>query len=113
MGLLGVGDEDLGDRVEGLSVRLELGIPEGLLWLGSIVGRELDRGDYLALQRVGATTPDTLFGKSDEELLECLGSKEKVVAIRGAKEETEATKAQIEMEAALPMPRGPAGKKEA
>ena len=74
---------DLGGRVERLLVRLELGIPVGVFELGNIMGRILNRGDYLFLLKKGIGTKETFETAKESELLECLdGDADKLTAAK-------------------------------
>jgi replicative superfamily II helicase len=63
---------DLEDRVKRLLVRLEIGIPAGIVELSSILGRIFNRGDYLCLMKNGITTKERFEAAKNEKLLLCL-----------------------------------------
>lgn len=74
---------DLATRVERLLARLELGIPAGVVELGSIFGRILNRGDYLCLLKNGITTKETLESTKGDLLLQCLENNQgKLAAVK-------------------------------
>jgi len=64
----------LGNRLERLLVRLELGIPGKVVDLGRLLGRALSRGDYLSLNGMGLLSIDQLETSSDDILLPLLGN---------------------------------------
>jgi hypothetical protein len=76
-----------------LGLRLELGVPSSIAWLGKELGRRFDRGDYLALVREGLVTPEAL-GAAESQVLarvmpdeakqsQLLGAVERVLAQQG------------------------------
>ena len=77
---------DLEVEVKALAVRLELGIPEEMVWLGSEVRRDLTRGDYLKLRRAGLTTLETIDSVSHSSLSRIIGNDHKAKRIRDAVE---------------------------
>jgi helicase len=75
----------LGDRMEKLYTRLELGIPSSITSVAKVTGSRLTRGDYLSLVGSGLDTKAIIEGAPDEELLACLGgNNEKLNVIREA-----------------------------
>lgn len=71
-------------EVDQLSSRLELGIPQDILWLAKEVKRGLERGDYLALRRAGLKTIEAIEVEDDDALERIVNSKSKLQQIRGA-----------------------------
>lgn len=81
---------DLATRVERLLVRLEIGIPAGVVELGSIIGKIFNRGDYLCLMKKGITNKETFEAAKGEVLLSCLeNNQEKLTAAKIRLEEYE------------------------
>ncbi|OFZ34369.1 MAG: hypothetical protein A3D92_21400 [Bacteroidetes bacterium RIFCSPHIGHO2_02_FULL_44_7] len=81
---------DLAARVERLLVRLEIGIPAGVVELGSIFGRVFNRGDYLCLMKNGITTKEAFEAAKEDALLQCLeNNREKLAAAKVRLEEYE------------------------
>jgi replicative superfamily II helicase len=72
------------NELDHLSLRLEIGIPSDMLWLASETKRGIDRGDYLALRRVGINSPDLLNACDDAALAQMVSSEEKRQRIRAA-----------------------------
>ena len=98
-------DKDVGldAEVESLATRLELGIPEDIVWLAGEVKRGLERGDYLNLRRAGLTSVEVIEAVDESYLLEVIGSENKVRSVRDALEALkEAKSADVED---LPMPK--------
>ena len=97
---------DLEVEVKGLAVRLELGIPEEMVWLGSEVRRDLARGDYLKLRRARLTTLETIDTVNHSSLSQIIGNDHKAERIRDAVEKLKESKeSKLEHEDDLPMPR--------
>lgn len=63
---------ELGARIERLQIRLTLGIPGSMVDLGREAGQELSRGDYLALERAGLASAESIRKASDDEILGCV-----------------------------------------
>lgn len=61
--------------VDALSVQLELGIPQDLLWLASGMKRDLDRGEYLSLYRAGLRDAASLAATDAEALVQYIRDK--------------------------------------
>ncbi|MEP6960485.1 MAG: DEAD/DEAH box helicase [Acidobacteriota bacterium] len=76
-------DLNLGDRVERLLTRLEIGVPSAAVDLAALAGDKISRGDYLRLINVGLATPSALQAASDESILACVdASKAKMEAVK-------------------------------
>jgi hypothetical protein len=76
---------NLGERRERLMTRLELGVPSEAANLGTIVGSQIGRADYLSLVKAGVGDPQALRDADDQKVLDCLnGNRTKLVAIREA-----------------------------
>jgi helicase len=76
---------DLSERQARLLVRLELGVPEGVVELALRAGSTLTRGDYLRLLRAGLTTVEAVERSEDDAVLDYLGGSEpKLRALREA-----------------------------
>lgn len=80
--VLGGDASSLGEVVDALTVRLELGIPGKAVALGKLLGNRLSRGDYLKLLRANLVEATTLRTSTDEHLLSVLVDPSKVKAIR-------------------------------
>lgn len=81
---------DLATRIERLLVRLEIGIPAGVVELGSIFGRIFNRGDYLCLLKNSITSKDSFEGAREDLLLQCLeNDQDKLAAAKIRLEEYE------------------------
>ena len=80
--VLGSDTARLGDVVDTLTIRLELGIPSKAVPLGKLLGNRLSRGDYLKLLQADLVEASALHMVTDEQLLSVLGSQSKVTAIR-------------------------------
>jgi hypothetical protein len=75
----------LGNRIERLIVRLEIGIPAASVELARQTGDQLSRGDYLRLVRAGLTTFETIESANDDTILPCVERQAaKLAAIRRA-----------------------------
>jgi helicase len=72
---------DPGGLAERTAVRLELGIPADLVELGQLLGGELSRGQYLALLHAGLADPASIDQGTPEDLLACLGDKDRVALV--------------------------------
>jgi hypothetical protein len=72
---------DLGGLAERTAIRLELGIPADLVELGQLLGGELSRGQYLALLHAGLADPASIDQGTPEDLLACLGDKDRVALV--------------------------------
>jgi hypothetical protein len=80
-------DLNLGDRIEKLLVRLEMGLPSGIAQLAKYTGSSLNRGDYQRLIRSGLFDLESIEKAGDEKLLECVDdSSVKLEEIRKASE---------------------------
>jgi len=80
-------DLNLGDRIEKLLVRLEIGIPSGIAQLAKYTGASLNRGDYQRLMGAGLSDLESIEKVGEEKLLECVdGSSVKLEEIRKASE---------------------------
>jgi replicative superfamily II helicase len=79
------GELVLGERVERLLTRLEIGIPSVAVTLAQIAGDRLSRGDYLRMVSADIAAPDNAAAVSDDVLLNCLDqSKPKLGVVRSA-----------------------------
>jgi len=58
----------LTDSLDGIIMRLELGIPADLLWLATELKRGVERGDYLSLKHAGLVSADAIDA-ADETVL--------------------------------------------
>jgi hypothetical protein len=77
------GELVLGERVERLLTRLEIGIPSIAVALAQITGDRLSRGDYLRMVNVDIAAPDKAVAAPDDVLLKCLDeSKTKLGIVR-------------------------------
>lgn len=87
-----------------LSARLEIGVPADVSWLVVIVKRQLDRGDYLSLTRIGLGSAEAIESAPEPVLERAVAAESKRRLVR------EAAKRQIEEMAAaakLAMPAPP------
>jgi len=76
---------DLSQRTSDLLLRIEVGLPRGVIQLARRVGNTLVRGDYLQLMRAGLVTPETIGAADDRVVLSCLGgSTQKLRGLREA-----------------------------
>ena len=74
---------DLGDRLQRLLVRLEIGLPQDAADLALVAGDLLVRADYLRLLREGRCTLDAVAGGEAAPLLACVGGDtERLEALR-------------------------------
>lgn len=71
---------ELGERMNRLLLRLELGIPAKIAELGKLLGDRLSRGNYLKLVQANLCDIETLEQSSDEVLLSALGNSERKVS---------------------------------
>jgi ATP-dependent DNA helicase len=71
---------ELGERMNRLLLRLELGIPAKIVELGKLLGDRLSRGDYLKLVQANLCDIEILEQSSDEVLLSALGNSERKVS---------------------------------
>jgi helicase len=65
-------DIAVGDVAERTMVRLELGIPTELAELGTVLGAELSRSQYLSLLERGIMTPEQFESAEPIALVDCL-----------------------------------------
>lgn len=72
---------DLGGLAERTAIRLELGIPADLVELGEPLGGELSRAQYLVLLHAGLGDPASIDQGTLEDLLACLGDKDRVALV--------------------------------
>ena len=89
-----------------LALRLELGIPQEMVWLARETKRGLERADYLALHKANLTMLDAMVSLDEQKLVEIVPSAVKRVRIREA-----LVKVAERRKPALgehPMPRAPA-----
>lgn len=78
-------DLRLEDRVERLSLRLNLGIPGLVVNLARYAGTELTRGDYLRLTAAQLIDPEVIAAADDDALLSCLdGDRRRLAIVRDA-----------------------------
>jgi helicase len=99
---------DLEQRLSRLSIRLTLGVTEGIADLARHVGAALTRGDYAQLEASGFVTASAIQLASDGELEKCVAERaEKVRAIRlGAEALMRASEANGALSADIPMYQG-------
>jgi replicative superfamily II helicase len=77
-------DLNLGNRVERLLTRLEIGIPAEAVDLAALFGDRLSRGDYLRMISAGIISPAALQAASDEVIMSCIDkSKTKLQVVKG------------------------------
>lgn len=88
--LLEGGEHVMSERVDGLFVRLELGIPGVMVPFGKVAGTRLTRGDYLTLHGEGLHAAEDLAARVDADLEALLGSKAKLNVVREAQAKLEA-----------------------
>lgn len=105
--ILGHGKIHLDSQVERLTIRLELGIPENLVWLGEITGRSLERGDYLNFLRANIVTSEDLLKTEEEILIKILKNPGKIKTIQAVKKFLADEKVKEIADGTLPMPRVP------
>ncbi len=86
----------LGNRIERLLVRLELGIPGAVVDLGRLFGRTLSRGDYLSLSANQVLTRDQFEASSDDILLPLLGNSVEKLTVARKKIEDQTEKEKFE-----------------
>jgi helicase len=91
-------------EVDDLSSRLELGIPQDILWLAKEVKRGLERGDYLAMRRAGLKTIEVIETADDDAVASIVTSESKIGYIREAIKRINLTNADNQD---LPMPASP------
>ncbi|MEW5961117.1 MAG: DEAD/DEAH box helicase, partial [Chloroflexota bacterium] len=78
---------NLGDRVQRLLFRLELGLPAAAVDLARYARDQLSRGDYLRLIKAGVGKVEALEAAGDEVILACVdGDRAKLAVIRNAVE---------------------------
>ena len=94
-------------NLDSLNARLELGIPSDIHWLASVMRRDLERGDYLALRRAGLATRDAIASASDSSLEAAVNSKRKAARIREVVREMEFTKPEDTSDLPMPKPAEP------
>ena len=76
-------DLALGNRVERLLTRLEMGVPSVVVDLAALVGDKIARGDYLRLIDAGLGSPVALQTATDESILACVdANKPKLEALK-------------------------------
>ena len=71
----------LTERIPKLLLRLELGVPSSIIELAKVLGRTLNRGEYLELLKRGIMTINQ-FSATDEQILLEIFSSDKVEEIR-------------------------------
>lgn len=71
--MVGKNDTQLAKRTESLLVQLEFGVPASMVTLARHTGSQLNRGQYLALDRAGLISIDTISGMSADNLAQLLG----------------------------------------
>ncbi len=107
--ILNGGQGQLTELVDGLLVRLELGVPEHAIPLARAARRQLERGDYLALLRENLVSADAIRAAKDERLLLVLRDPRKLASLRAAAEGMNgARERELLSEEQLPMPKAPA-----
>jgi helicase len=75
---------EVAGNVDDIHVRLELGIPNDMLWLARQAKRSLERGDYLALKREGLASPEAIEAGDDAALTRAVKSEVKRSIVRAA-----------------------------
>ncbi|HEU5114932.1 MAG TPA: DEAD/DEAH box helicase [Candidatus Paceibacterota bacterium] len=90
------------NEVEDLSARLELGIPQNIVWLGKLAGKKFDRPEYMRLSEQNKS-PKDLFALSDKELATIL-STDKMAVFRDLQPIWEKEEERKKKQAELPMP---------
>jgi helicase len=75
---------EVAGNVDDINVRLELGIPNDMLWLARQAKRGLERGDYLALKREGLVSPEAIETGDAAALTRAVRSEAKRTLIRAA-----------------------------
>jgi helicase len=93
---------DLGDRLERLLVRLDLGVAASVADIARQARTALDRGDYQRLATRALGEPEAITGATNDLLLALLGSTDKVTAVRQAAERVAEARAR-QASAAMPM----------
>jgi helicase len=79
---------ELGDRLNRLLVRLNLGVPAAAIDLATLAGTQLGRGDYLRLLEAGLCNLEAITTDADQAILNCLdGNLEKLALIHRAVEQ--------------------------
>jgi helicase len=78
---------DLGERLERLLVRLDLGVAASVADIAGRARSALDRGDYQRLVAKGIVEPEVIAGTADDVLLAILYSPDKVAVLRRAAED--------------------------
>lgn len=63
---------NLSDKVSKLLLRLELGIPSSIIELAEVLGRTLNRGEYLELPKKGINSIDQFINTDEQVLLSVL-----------------------------------------
>jgi len=94
-------------EIDDLVTRLELGIPQDVLWLAREAKRGLERGDYLALRRTGLNSVEALDESDDAALAEVVNSESKRRRIRKAVDVVKALARARTAKDELPMPTPP------
>jgi helicase len=76
---------ELSERVSRLLVRLELGVPAGIVDLARYTGTALTRSDYHDLLQAGLNTADAIEAAADSDILRQIGGdEEKLQVVRAA-----------------------------
>src|SRR5581483_6509006 len=96
---------ELQDKIDNLDVRLELGIAKDMVWPAAETGVSLNRRDYRLLLQHNISSLAALPEKSDGELIQLLGTKEKLDIVRKAEKSLQQKESVAED--LLPMPRIP------
>lgn len=65
-------DIELTERISKLLVRLELGIPSAIRYLGEALGKTLNRGEYLELLKIGVNNAEQFISVDEDVLLNIL-----------------------------------------
>jgi helicase len=82
--LVTAGEPHSGDDLDDLALRLELGIPQAMVWLARETKRALDRADYLAIYKANLTTLDAMASFDEHKFLVVVPSAAKRERIREA-----------------------------
>ncbi len=84
---------DLGERLERLLVRLNLGVAASVADIAGQARTALDRGDYQRLAAMAMGDPEVIANATNEALLALVGSLGKVTVVRQAAERVAAARA--------------------